>query len=132
MRAIEVTGEDLEEILKHMPDHLKKKIASLIRPDSGIRFIKDFIEQYEDDHMVDHMTAHVISNLIRKIWGGCNSVNESFKKAGEPGISTFDVGLIIIESLKAESENIKNALDEHEKECEGKDCGAQHKTKLKH
>src|SRR5690606_22067115 len=126
MRAIEMTGEELSEILDHLPLELKKKIAQMIKPDSGIRHVKSFLEQYEDDDMIDHIIAHTISNLIGKIGSVATSTRKDWKKSGKK-FTTLDMGLVVIECLKDEAKNIEEAFEKHEKDCkQGKDCGVKH------
>ncbi len=127
MKAIEMTPQELKELLKHMPEHLKAKLFELVKPDSGIDIVKEFVEKYEDDDMLDHILAHTASNLIRKISTVARELTKDRKKEGKKRISTIDLGKVVIECLKDEAKNIQKALDHHEEDCtKGDDCGAKH------
>jgi hypothetical protein len=49
---IEISGQDLEEIIKALPKHLKDKLKAMVRPSSNIEILKEFIEKYEDDCII--------------------------------------------------------------------------------
>jgi hypothetical protein len=125
MKAIEMTRDELKELLKHLPEHLKDKLFHMVKPDSGIEVVKKFVDDYEDDDMRDHIMAHAVSNLIRGIYKVSRAVVKDRKKEGKKGLNTIEMGYLVIECLKKEAENIKQALDDHEQDCENKhDCGA--------
>jgi hypothetical protein len=131
IKAIEMNREDMEEILKHMPEHLKAKIEDLIkefRPDSGIEYLREFVEKYEDDDMFDHIVSHTMSNIFRRTRDAVNHILKAKKREKQdPRINTVEMGIITIEVLRKEAENIEEALDTHEKKCDrGDKCGAKH------
>jgi methylase of polypeptide subunit release factors len=78
--------------------------------------------------MLDHILSHTISNLIRKISGTASDMaKKNQKKDGRHGLTTVELGIIVIECLKNEAENIEEAFEHHEKKCtRGDDCGAKH------
>jgi hypothetical protein len=130
MRAIEMGKEDLLEILGSLPPRLKEKFEDLInhivKPESAIKIVEKFVEQYEDDDMCDYILAHTTSNLIVKITDTIKHIIKDKKKEGKKeAINTIEMGIIVIECLKKEAESIREALDRHENTCEkGDDCGA--------
>jgi Mg/Co/Ni transporter MgtE len=128
MKAIEMTRDELKELLKHLPEHLKDKLFHMVKPDSGIELLKEFVEKYEDEDMFDHIVAHTLSNLFKKMNNAVREVTKDKKNRGKKGrISTLEMASITIECLKNEAENIKDALEHHETECKkGDDCGAKH------
>lgn len=128
IKTLELNAEDMNELMEHLPDNLKKKLAELIRPDSGIGVVKQFIDEFEDENMLDHIVSHTISNLIRKITGAASSMaKENKKKMGRKGLTTMELGIIVIECLKNEASTIEDAFESHDKKCDrGDKCGVNH------
>lgn len=128
IKSIEMTKEDMEEILKHVPDHIKEKLFDAMNPDYGISLVKHFVEQYDDDDLLDNIIAHTISSLIRRMVSGAKSHIEDRRNSGKKArISTIDMAYISMECLKKEADNIREALGDHEEKCDkGKECGAKH------
>lgn len=126
IQAISMNMDDMKEILDALPDELKEKIMKQLKPDSGLEYIKNFIEKYDDDDMIDHIIAHTIANLISKIGNAATKCRKEWCSKGDH-FSAIDMGMTVIECLKDEAKNIQNALDKHEQECErGDDRGAKH------
>lgn len=130
IKEIEMNREDMEEILKNLPKHLRQKLEELIdsKPDSGIDIIRQFVEKYEDDDMFDHIMAHTMSNIFRRCADTVNHIIKDKKKEGKKGrISTIEMGIITIEVLRKEATNIEEAIEHHEEKCDRHDdCGAKH------
>lgn len=127
IKHIEVSSEEMEEIISRMPENLKEKLLSLIRPDSGIDVLKSFVDQYEDHNMLDHILAHTASTLIKRITTIAGALHRDKKKKFGESLTTIDVTMIVIEALKEEAKQIKKAVDDHEKNCpNGDNCGATH------
>lgn len=123
IQAISMSMDDMKEILDALPEELRNKIMEQLKPDSGIGRIQEFVEQYEDNEIRDHIIAHTVSSLIRKIGG----VFTEMMKDGKKRISRLEMGQIVIECLKDESEDIQEAIDSHLKDCKrGESCGAKH------
>lgn len=127
MRAIEMNSDDISEILKHLPKELKEKLAAIIRPDSGLDDLKEFIEQYEDDNMLDHILCHTMTNLLKKISRVAHGLDKERKAKKEGRLTTIDCGLVVIGCLLDEAKMIQEAIDSHNKDCDkGEKCGAKH------
>lgn len=127
IRAVKIKGSDMKEILEALPEELRNKIMSAIKPDSGIDDIKEFVENYEDDNMLYHVVAHTLSNLLKKITTIACDMQKDRKKQKKPGVNTIELAMLCIECLKDEAKNIQKALDKHDEECDrGDDCGAKH------
>lgn len=128
LKTIEVSREDMEEIINNLPDHLKDKLLEMVKPDSGIEYLRAFVEKYDDEDMFDHIVAHTLSNIFRRTADAVKHIIKDKKKAGEKDrINTVEMGLIVIEVLRKEAQNIEDALDEHEEKCDrGDKCDAKH------
>ncbi len=128
IRSIELNKEDMDEIMENLPPHIQKKLAEIIKPDSGISIVQQFVENYEDDNVMDHILSHTISNLIRKISSAANQMaKENKTKVGKRGLTTMELGIITIECLRHEANTIESAFSDHDKTCtKGDKCGAKH------
>lgn len=128
IKAIELNKEDMEEIMEHLPPHIRKKLIEMVKPDSGIDILRQFVEQYEDDNMLDHILTHTLANLTKKITGcATDMAKENKKKMGKQGLTTVELGHVVIECLRHEAKTIEEAFESHDKTCtQGDKCGAKH------
>lgn len=115
--------EVLEALIKIMPKSLKKKILELVKPDSGIEIVKQFVDQYEDDNMMDHMLAHLTSNLIRKITSVSIELSKDRKNTeGNGDLNSVDIARIAADCLKDELEGVSKALALYREKCSTNEC----------
>ena len=116
IKSIEINQEDMEKILDALPLHIQNKIKDQIesqKPDSGIRIIKQFVEQYEDDQMVDHMLACAASGIIVRTITSLSILQKNKKTLK---LSPHELSCIIIDCMKKLANILEEAVKEQEKD----------------
>lgn len=121
IKAIELSREDMEEMMNNLPKHLQDKLKELIGemecPDSGIHVLKHFLEQFEEDNSMDNIISFTCASMITNITSLAEKSIKEFKKNGKKGINGQDMAYIVIECLKKEAEKISRAMEHHDKHC---------------
>jgi hypothetical protein len=121
MRAIEMSREDMEEIINNIPDHLKAKLKNIIeevtKPDTGINVVKQFVEQYEDDNHLDGIISFTCASIIKSISTIGMKLSKKHRKEGKNGLTGSVMAQVVISCLRNEADNIEKALVKHDEEC---------------
>lgn len=121
IRAIEMSRDDMEEIINNIPDHLKEKLKSIIQeatqPDTGIGVVKQFVDQYDDDNVLDGILSFTCASIIKSITTIGMKLSKKHQKRGKSGLTGSEMGQVVISCLRNEADNIEKALVKHDEEC---------------
>lgn len=107
---ITVNQQDIEEMMNHLPHHLQNIFEAIVRELigelSGIRVLKQFVDQFEKDNPVDCAITNTCASLISFI------MNELQEKAQNNSIQAVDVASIVRNGLLHEAKKITTKMQE--------------------
>lgn len=117
IREIKLEREEMDEIMAHLPESLRKKLHSAIHDnlcEMGIKEMKSFVEQYEDDNQLDRVISFTCATMIGRIVNGVSILQREKEGNRERGINGHDMARIICHQLRTEADKIEEAIQEHE------------------
>jgi hypothetical protein len=119
IQSIEMTKDEMIEIMAALPVHLRERLEKtmqMVRPDSGIDVVRQFVDQFEEDDRVDNMLSFTCASLITGVVADIRKNIQAAKKKGLRGLDGLDVAKTLVERLHKEASKITRALSEHEEE----------------